>query len=217
MDDNGFRLLPGPEQAVQILMVMKDVTAHPVDQTNIGIGRSASVIVEFRVRIQQQVGNPGNRNDIVNRVGTAVECGPGNTRGRVSDRSDGRVAIAKPSAGEADLSQHGGQGDSHPIALLAMIRPLEGPGYRDQRALGGHPPSQRGNRLSLQTGDTGRPVRILGLSIAFAHEIRSKPLKADTVPRQELVIGQPLFDQGMGQTEHQRHVGIGARGQPFGP
>ena len=108
MDDNGFRLLPGPEQAVQVLMMMEDVAADPVDQANIRVGCPASIIVEFRVRIQQQVGNPGNRNDILNRVGTAVQGGPGNTRGRVSDRSDGRVAIAKPSAGETDLSQHGG-------------------------------------------------------------------------------------------------------------
>ena len=72
MDDNGLWFLPGLYQTVQILVVMEDISSNPIDEPDIGVARAASIVVKLGIRVEQEVGNPSNRDNIFNRIGTAV-------------------------------------------------------------------------------------------------------------------------------------------------
>ncbi len=45
--DGGVRGLPGPGQPVQILMMMERVPTRPVDESGVGVGVTAAVVVEL--------------------------------------------------------------------------------------------------------------------------------------------------------------------------
>src|ERR1019366_3756304 len=102
------------------------------------------------------------------------------------------IAEADPPARKSDLAQHRRQRRGSPIALLAVAAALKRPADRKHAAGGGHAPGKAADGLGLDPGDCRRPVRILGLSVAFAHEIAAEALEAGAIALDEGPIVQRL-------------------------
>ena len=215
-DNNRLRLLPGPQQPVQILVVMEHIAPGPVNEPNIGVDIVLAIIGKQAVGIQQHVGNASNRNNLLDRIRTPIQHRPVEPIGVRPNGRDRAVSIAESTARQTDLAQYGGQADQHPERLLTVIRPLERPRGRDQRPLSRHPTRQPTDRLSRNPGHGRRPVGIFGLAVGVSHQVGSKLFKSDAAAGQKILIVQPLGDQGVGQPQHQGHIRIGTRGKPLG-
>jgi hypothetical protein len=68
MDDDGFRLLPGAPQAIEVLMVMEWIPTGPVHQPNIRIIRGAAIEFVGAAGLQQQIGDARDRDRRVDRI-----------------------------------------------------------------------------------------------------------------------------------------------------
>ncbi len=97
-----------------------------------------------------------------------------------------------------------------------MVAALDRPGGGQHGAAPGHAAGQRPNRLGVDLGDTRRPVGILGLAVGRARQIRHEPVEPDAAAREEVAIMQALDIERVGQPEHQRGIGVGARREPLG-
>jgi hypothetical protein len=68
--DNGFRLLPGAQQAVEILNFVERVTATPVNQPDVRIGQPVTVEIQATARIQEHIHEPCHRDVGLDRIDT---------------------------------------------------------------------------------------------------------------------------------------------------
>src|SRR5262245_18459301 len=70
MDDDGFRLLLGTQEAVQIFDFMEGIAAAPVDQPNVWIGQPATIKIKGGPRIEQHIAAPCRWDIYLHRIGT---------------------------------------------------------------------------------------------------------------------------------------------------
>ncbi|MDF2915536.1 MAG: hypothetical protein K0R96_3657 [Pantoea agglomerans] len=87
MHNYGVRPLPGAYQLVDILMVMKDIAARPVDQPDVGIDPLLPFKLIVHSGIEQHVGDACHRNRLLHRIMTG-----GQTRsGKLSPGGTGQI------------------------------------------------------------------------------------------------------------------------------
>jgi hypothetical protein len=68
VDDDGFGLLPGAQQAIKILNLVERVAATPVDQSDVRIGQPVAVEIQGSARIQEHISEACHRDVGLNRV-----------------------------------------------------------------------------------------------------------------------------------------------------
>jgi branched-chain amino acid transport system substrate-binding protein len=68
VDNDRFRLTPGPFQPVEVLMVVERIAAGPVDQSCVGITPLGPVVTIAPAGREQHVGDPGDGDEIIDRV-----------------------------------------------------------------------------------------------------------------------------------------------------
>ena len=66
--DDGFGLLPGTQETVEILNLVERVATTPVDQPDVRIGQPVAVEIQGRTGIEQHVGEPCHRDIGLDRV-----------------------------------------------------------------------------------------------------------------------------------------------------
>ena len=214
--DRRLRPAPCADQAVQILVMVERIAAGPVDQPDIGEGHARAVVVDGPAGMQQHVGQARDGNGAADRVAALGQRRPRHMLRRHADGVDRAVAEAHPAAGKADLAQHGGQHDAHPIGLFATMAPGERPGKRDDGAPRRHAAGQGAHRFGGKAGDAGGPSGVLGEAVGGARQIGQEAVETDAMGGQELAVAKPFRVERMGQPQHQRDIGVGARGEPLG-
>ena len=70
VDDDGFRLLPGTQEAVEILDFVEGIATAPVDQPDVWIGQPVAIKIKGGTRIQQHIAEPRRRDIGLDRIGT---------------------------------------------------------------------------------------------------------------------------------------------------
>ena len=216
MHDHGFRARPGAAQAIDVLMVVERVAAGPVDQPDIGIGPALAVEIVGSAGVEQHVGDARDRNEVADRILALRQRRPAYLRGGESDAVDRSVAEAEAAARQADLAEHGGERDRHPVGLLAMLGALQRPGHHDHGPRRRHAPRELLDPSRVDTGDRCGPGGILRGAVRFARHIGREAVVAGGVAVEEFAIDEAVADQRMRNAEHQRDVGIGPQSDPFG-
>ncbi len=107
------------------------------------------------------------------------------------------VAEAVTAARQADLAQHGGQGDQHPVGLFAVLLPLHAPACHDHGALGRHVEGQLADHLGIDATDAARPLGALRLAVFFAEQIGEELVEAGGVAVEEGLIVLLLAVEGV--------------------
>ena len=125
------------------------------------------------------------------------------------------VRQPKTAAWRPDLSEHGGQGDNHPVFLLAILLALHAPSghqhggilvkYRRKFAY-----LRRRNATNLC-----RPFCRFCNIIRFTQQIVGKTVISGGTPGEKVLVMPAVFHQRMRDAQHQRHVGPHMRGNPF--
>src|ERR1700677_2047942 len=97
-----------------------------------------------------------------------------------------------------------------------MICPLQRPVRHYERAGACHPmretPDRRGGNLTKLRC----PIRVLGTTVSAPEQVIAKLVESDTIPREKLLIMQSFSDERVGESQHQRGVGVGTRCHPLG-
>ena len=75
MNDHRLGLAPCGEQLVDVLMMMEGIAACPIDQLYVGISQPPAVVIERLPRVEQHVGDPGDGNDVLDRVSALGQGG----------------------------------------------------------------------------------------------------------------------------------------------
>ena len=70
MDDDGFRLLPGTQEAVQILNLVEGIATAPVNQPDVWIGQPAAIKIKGGTRIQEHITEPRRWDIRLHGIGT---------------------------------------------------------------------------------------------------------------------------------------------------
>jgi len=83
VDDDRIGARKGTAQPVQVLVVVKRVTARPVDQTDVGVNEPMAIIVEGFARVQQHIGKPRHRDEIADAVSALRQGGDRHRHGRL--------------------------------------------------------------------------------------------------------------------------------------
>ena len=160
---DGLGPLPRLHQAIEVLMVMEGVPARPVHEPDVGKAAPAAVEVVRLKRLFQHLGDArdgdGGRPRPAHRNRQARNARPRLSSAGVALRAEAEGVSA---ARQADLAEHTGQGQRHPVRLLAVVRPLGGQRKVDERALGGHLVRQRDDVTGVDARDLRRPLRRLG-------------------------------------------------------
>ena len=121
MHNNGIRLLPGPAQPPQILMMMKRITASPIDEFYIGIVIGRAIISERRARRFQHIGNPRHRDKTVDLVASLWQIGNRHIAQEIITNGIGRrITKAKTTTGQTDLAKHRRKHNASPKWLFTM-------------------------------------------------------------------------------------------------
>ena len=218
VDDHGLRLAPRLQQVVGVLMVVEGVAPRHVDQLDVRIGHLAAVEVDGLARVGEAVGDAGHRDG-----GRAVlRCAAsGDARQNAAlggGAATGGVVVTEAVAAprQADLAQHGGQSDQHPVGLLPVVLTLHAPARHDHGALGGHVEGQLADHLGIDAADGARPLGALRLTVILAEQVGEEGVEADGVAIEEGLIVLLLAVEGVGHPQHHGHVGVGVRGNPLG-
>ncbi len=200
MHDHGLRFAPGLDQVVGVLVVVEGVAARHVDQLDVRVGHLAAVEVDGLAGVGQTVGDAGHRDrrrSVLRRIAGGDTCqdaalGGGAATGRVV------VAEAVTATRQADLAQHGGQGDQHPVGLLTVLLTLHAPARHDHGALGRHVEGQLVDHLGVDAADGARPLGALRLAVFLAEQIGEELVKAGGVAVEEGLIVLLLAIEGVG-------------------
>ncbi len=138
VDDHRLRRPPGTGEPVQVLMVVERVAAGPVHEPDVRVPVDRAVVGEGRTGMEQHVGDPGHRDERVDRVRGAADAGEPDAGDAVPDGADRPVSEAESPTGQSDLAEGGGEGDHRPVGLLAVVGPLQRPGRVHHRPVRCH-------------------------------------------------------------------------------
>ena len=188
--------------------MVERIAARPVHQLDVRIGAVAAIEVVRLAGVQQALRDPRRRNGAIERIGRDLHARRAERRRRFGDAGRGAVTEAEAAARQADLAETRSEQQHRPIGLLAVIGALQRPRRADHGAVRRHAPRQRADGVGRDAGDRRRPVGVLRLAVAFAHDIGAHALEAGAVASEKVGIMQPVRDQRM--TERQQHCSIGA-------
>src|SRR5882724_747148 len=104
VDDDGFRLLPCTQEAVQILDFVEGIATAPVDQPDVWIGQPATIKIKGGTRIQQHIAAPRRRDIRLHRIGTDRQVRYWQSGVRIADASCRAITEPKAPAREPDLT-----------------------------------------------------------------------------------------------------------------
>ena len=179
--DDGLRPAERGAQLVGVLVMVERIAARPVHQLDVRIGAGAAVEVVRLAGMQQALRDPRRRNGAVERIGRGLHARRAERRRRFGDAGRGAVTEAEAAARQADLAETRGQQQHRPIGLLAVIGALQRPRGADHGAVRRHAPRQRADGVGGDAGDRRRPVGVLRLAVAFAHDVGAHALEAGAV------------------------------------
>ena len=97
-----------------------------------------------------------------------------------------------------------------------MVGPLQRVRDRDERARRRHTTGKPPDRLLRDATYRGRPAGILWLTVGLPEKVWLESLKPVAVGLKEAPVAELVYDQGVGETQHQRGIGVRSRRQPFG-
>ena len=118
---------------------------------------------------------------------------------------------------QADLAQHGGQSDQHPVGLFPVVLTLHAPAGHDHGALGGWRRGQLADHHWHRRRRRCSPTGALGLGRhRFAEQVGEELVEADGVAIEEGLIVLLLAVEGVATPQHHGYVGVGVRGNPLG-
>nr|CRL75320.1 hypothetical protein CPGR_03530 [Mycolicibacterium malmesburyense] len=123
--------------------------------------------------------------------------------------------MPESTAGQTDLTEHGGQRQAHPGRLFAVPHPLQRPADGDDRAVLRHSPGQPHDVVGGDARDRRRPPRRLGHTVVRAEKISLEAFITGAVRAQELSVGEALGGEYVREREHDRHIGTGHRREPL--
>ncbi|MNN32300.1 hypothetical protein D3C81_1460200 [compost metagenome] len=126
------------------------------------------------------------------------------------------MAKAEPAAGQADLAEHGGKRNGHPVRLLAAMLALHGKAAGDVATFTGELRGELFDADRADAGDGGGPGGCLWRAVAVSEQIGFQFGPAAAVRLQERLVVRIGAAQGVGQREHQRHVGVRSNRNPLG-
>ena len=217
-NDDKLRFLPRLNQSVGVLMMSKVGAAGPPDKANIGKAPRHAVVLILRPRILQRLDNSCDR-DLLHRVHASGHAPLHRAQHR---RAAGRVAAVgkmvgktKPATGGADLSQHGGQSDQHPVFLLAILLTLHAPAGHQHSGIFVEKLRQFADFICFNAADRCCPLSGFRYAVAFAGQIAGKNIVAAGAAGKKRIILPVIFHQRMGDPQHQRDVGAHMRRDPL--
>lgn len=84
------------------------------------------------------------------------------------------IGKTKPATGGADLSQHGGQSDQHPVFLLAILLTLHAPAGHQHSGIFVEKLRQFADFICFNAADRCCPLSGFRYAVAFAGQIAGK-------------------------------------------
>ena len=124
------------------------------------------------------------------------------------------VGEAKAAALGANLSQHRGQGDQHPVLLLAELLTLHAPAGHQHGRIFVEQFRQFADFSRTYAADLCGPLGGFRHAVAFAGQVAGENLIAAGIARQKRIVLPAVFDQSRGDPKHHRHVRSHMRGHP---
>ena len=144
----------------EVLVVVEGVAAAPVHEPDVGVGEPLAVVVERLARVEQHVGDAGDRDErahgvVALRQASAARRAAARGRCRRSSRSRGRSRRRAARSGRASPPA------SPPIhgACSPCSARCSDQFTVIERPLRGHPPGQRADRRGRDPGERARPTR----------------------------------------------------------
>ena len=129
-DNHQLRFLPGANQTVGILVMREVGAARPPQHADVREMPIHTVMLIETAGVFQRLNDTRHR-DFIHRVGTAFEAPLHRSQYRCTTcrvPAVGKmVRQPKATAGRANLTEHGGQRDDHPVFLLAILLTLHPP------------------------------------------------------------------------------------------
>ncbi|VFS36069.1 Uncharacterised protein [Yokenella regensburgei] len=169
-------------------------------------------------RVFQCLNNAGNR-EFIHRIATTLNHA---LHGGEHRRTTRRVAAvgkmigeAKPAARCANLPEHGGEGDQHPVFLLAKLLALHPPARHQHGGIFMEKLCQFANFICTDATNFRRPLGGFRCTVLAAGQIPGKNLITSGTAGEKLAVVPALLLQRVGDAEHQRHVGAHVRRNPL--
>jgi hypothetical protein len=207
----------GRPQLVEVLLVVERVAAGPIDQPDVGEAHVAAVVADLRARVEQQVGDGGDRHARRHAVAALRQGGQAERYGGQAGGVHRAVPEAESPTRHTDLAQERAEGDDGPERHLAVLLALHRPGRGDEGAVRGEVDGEGLDGRGGQLAQRRRPGGVLGLPVALAEQVGGEVGVAHRVALDEVVVDQPAGDERVAQREDQRRVRAGPRGQPLDP
>ena len=199
-------------------MMSKVGPAGPPDKANIREAPRHAVVLILRPRIFQRLDDPRDR-DLLYGVHTARHAPLHRSQHRRAARwvtaVGEMVGKTKPAPGGANLPQHGGQGDQHPVFLFAKLLALHAPAGHQHGGVFVKKFRQFADLICFNAADRRRPVGGFRHTVAFSGQIAGKNVVAAGAAGKEIIILPAILHQRMGDPQHQRDVGAHMRGDPL--
>ena len=127
MRNGCVRLAPASQKPRQILVMVKRITASPIDHLDIGITIATAIIVKFITRMKKHISNAGNRDKRFNIIFALRHCGNRQTLDMIANRINRRIAKPKSTTRQTDLTKHGRKRNPRPKRLFPMRLPRQRP------------------------------------------------------------------------------------------
>src|SRR5262245_17766063 len=109
VDDNGFRLPPGTQEAIEVLNLVEGVATAPIDQSDVWIDQPVTVEIQGATRVQQHIAKPRRRDIRLHRIGTDRQLQQRQPRVWTADASCCAIAEPKATTRAPNLTQYGGK------------------------------------------------------------------------------------------------------------
>ena len=125
------------------------------------------------------------------------------------------VRQPKATARRADLPEHGGQGDNHPVFLLAILLALHPPPRHQHGGVLVKYRRQFAYFFRCYPTNFSSPLCRFCDIISFTQQIVGKAVITGGTAGEKVFVVPAVFHQRMRDAQHQRHVGSHMRGDPF--
>ncbi len=197
-------------------MVVERVAARPVGEPRPREPHRRTVVGDLLAGVQEQVADPGARDEVRHGVGAL-----GERRQRRARHPDAVVAhrpeaVRETAAGQADLAEERGQREPGEDRLLAAFPALQRVHDVDHRAPGGHPVRERADRGRGRPADPLGPLGCLRHPVGLAEDVPPDLVGPHRERREELLVGEAVDDEHVDQRQHDGGVGARHDTHPLG-